>query len=123
MTREDNPSGWTVTLQSPATAFFMVTFDRDMPETELMVETALEAMKGEYEDLEFEPITESIAGQPAIGHDLRFFSLDLTNSCSTRSFYAETGTVLLFWQSTDLDLDAIDPVFKALRASMSVEEA
>ena len=123
LTREDNPSGWTVTLQSPATAFFMITFDRDMPETELMTETALDAMKGEYEDLEFEPMTESIAGQPAIGHDMRFFSLDLTNTCSTRSFYAETGTVLLFWQSTDLDLDAIDPVFKALRASMTVEEA
>jgi hypothetical protein len=122
LTREDNPSGWTVTLQSPATAFLLVTFDRDMPETELMTETALEAMKGEYDGLEFEPITESIAGQPATGHDMRFFSLDLTNTCGTRSFYAETGTVLLFWQSTDLDLDVVDPVFKALRASIKVDE-
>jgi hypothetical protein len=120
--REDNPSGWTVTLQSPATAFLMVTFDRDMPETELMAATALDAMKEEYEGLEFEPMTESIAGQPAIGHDMRFFSLDLTNTCGTRSFYSETGTVLLFWQSTDLDLDEVEPIFKALRASMKVED-
>jgi hypothetical protein len=123
LAREDNPSGWTVTLQSPATAFLMVTFDRDMPETELMIETALEAMKGEYEDLEFEPMTESIAGQPATGHDMRFFSLDLTNTCGTRSFYTETGTVLLFWQSADLDLELVESVFKALRASMTIDEA
>jgi hypothetical protein len=123
LTRDDNPSGWTVTLQSPATAFLMVTFDRDMPETDLMTEIALDAMKGEYEGLEFEPMTESIAGQPAVGHDMRFFSLDLTNTCGTRSFYAETGTVLLFWQTADLDLDFVEPVLKALRMSMKVDES
>jgi hypothetical protein len=100
----------------------MVTFDRDMPETELMAATALDAMKEEYEGLEFEPITESIAGQPAIGHDMRFFSLDLTNTCGTRSFYSDTGTVLLFWQSTDLDLEDVEPIFKAVRTSMKVED-
>ena len=121
-TREENPSGWTVTLQSPATAFLMITFDRDMPETELMIETALEAMKSEYDTLEYEPIAESIAGQPALGHDMRFFSLDLTNSCGTRSFYSEIGTILLFWQSADLDLDATETVLRAVRTSMKVEE-
>lgn len=120
--REDNPSGWTVTLQSPTTAFIMITFDHDMPETDLVVETALDAMKSEYENLEADPIAESIAGQPAIGHDIRFFSLDLTNTCGTRSFYAGIGTVLLFWQSSDLDFDAIDPVIKSLCRSIQIDE-
>jgi hypothetical protein len=123
LTRDDNPSVWTVTLQSPATAFMMVTFDRDMPEAELMVETALDAMKEEYEGLEFEPVAESIGNQPAIGHDIRFFSFDLTNTCGTRSFYAETGTVLLFWQTADLELDVVEPIFKALRSSLKIEDA
>jgi hypothetical protein len=123
MTREDNPSGWTVTLQSPSTAFLMVTFDRDMPEVDLMIETALDAMKAEYSGLEFEPATESIAGQPAVGHDIRFFSFDLTNTCGTRSFYSDAGTILLFWQTSDLELDAIDLVLQAVRTSLTLDEA
>lgn len=122
MTRDENPSGWTVTLQSPATAFLMITFDREMPEADLMIETALDAMKEEYATLEFEPVAESIAGQPAIGHDIRFFSFDLTNTCGTRSFYSETGTVLLFWQTSDLELETTELVLQAVRASLKLEE-
>jgi len=120
--REENLSGWTVTLQSPATAFLMITFDRDMPEPDFMIETALDAMKEEYASLEFEPVAESIAGQPAVGHDIRFFSFDLTNTCGTRSFCTETGAVLLFWQTSDLELETMELVMHAVRASMKIEE-
>lgn len=122
LTREENPSGWTVTLQSPGTAFLMVTFDRDMPETEAMIDTALEAMQAEYAGLEFEPATESIAGQPAIGHDIRFFSFDLTNTCGTRSFYSDAGAILLFWQTNDLELEHVEMVLNAVRASFRLDE-
>jgi len=122
LVRDENPSGWTVTLQSPGTAFLMVTFDRDMPEADLMIDTALDAMKSEYENLEFEPVAESIAGQPAVGHDIRFFSLDLTNTCGTRCFYSGVGTILLFWQTTDLELETLDLVLRAVRTSMTIEE-
>jgi hypothetical protein len=122
MVREDNPSGWTVSLQSPATAFFMLTYDSDMPEAELMAETALEAMQAEYKGLESEPIVETIAGQPACGHNMRFFSFDLTNTCCTRSFYGAGGTVLLLWQTNDLELEIVEPIVQAMCASLRVEE-
>lgn len=122
LTREETPNGWSVSLQSPATAFLMVTFDSDMPEAELMAETALEAMQAEYANLESDAVCESIAGQPACGHDMRFFSFDLTNTCFTRSFYAAGGTVLLFWQTNDLELETAEPVFKAVCASLHVDE-
>jgi hypothetical protein len=122
LTREETDNGWTVSLQSPATAFLMLTFDSDMPEAELMAETALEAMQAEYDNLECDPLCESIAGQPACGHDIRFFSFDLTNTCYTRSFYAAGGTVLLFFQTNDLELETAEPVFKALCASLQIED-
>lgn len=122
LTRDDSESGWTVTVQSPGTAFFLITFDGDMPEADAMTDTALEAMKGEYEGLEFEPATDTIAGQPARGHDMRFFSFDLTNTCCTRSFYTDTGTVLLFWQSTDQELDEVESIMHAVRKSIVLEE-
>ena len=120
--RDETANGWTVSLQSPDTAFLMVSFDADMPEPELMAESALQALKEEYPTLEADAALEAVAGQPACGHDIRFFSFDLTNTCWTRSFYCGQGTVLVMWQSNDLDLDRIEPVLKAICASLKVDE-
>ena len=121
-TREDAETGWSVTVESPDTAFFMVTFDENMPEAAQVADTVLEALRADYPDLEADDAVESLAGQPALGHNIRFFSLDLTNTCGTRVFYSDTGTVLLMWQAADLEFEAIEPVFKAIRASLRVEE-
>src|SRR5258708_35477434 len=103
--RENNENGWTVSVQSPGSTFLMVCLRDDMPTPDEMAHAALEALKEEYPDLEAEDCVESIAGQPATGHEIRFFSLDLTNTCFTRSFYSESGTVLVFWQASDLELE------------------
>jgi hypothetical protein len=118
----DSESGWTVSLQSPDTAFLMLTYDDSMPDREEMAQTALEALQGEYPSLESEESYESVAGQPAFGHDVRFFSLDLTNTCCVRSFYSGGGTVLLMWQLNDLELETNEPVLRAICASLRVEE-
>jgi len=122
LTREDAETGWTVSVESPETAFFMLTFDDQMPEVGLVAQTVLDALRADYPDLEAEDAVESIAGQPALGHDIRFFSLDLTNTCRTRSFYSDAGTILVMWQTNDLELDDVEPVFRAICASLRVEE-
>ena len=53
---------------------------------------------------------------------MRFFSLDLTNTCWTRCFYSNVGTVLVLAQSSDLDLDDYEPALRAICASLRVEE-
>jgi hypothetical protein len=120
--REDNDGGWTVVLQSPGTAFLTITYDGNMPLTEQMAETALQAMQSEYPELEAEPNIETVAGQMAVGHDMQFFSFDLTNTCWTRSLYAGGGTVLVLCQSNDLELEEYEPVLRAVCASLRVEE-
>jgi hypothetical protein len=120
--REQSDDGWTVLLQSPGTAFLTLTFDGSMPLTEEMAETALEAMRAEYPGLEAEPCLEAVAGQMAVGHDMQFFSFDLTNTCWTRSLYAGGGTVLLLCQTSDLELEEYEPVLRAVCASLRVEE-
>src|SRR5947209_218641 len=97
LSREDTDSGWTAFVQSPETAFFLVTYDRAVSDVGAMAETALQALREEYPDLEADDALESLAGQPAFGHNIRFFSLDLTNSCSTRCFDCGTGTCLVMW--------------------------
>jgi hypothetical protein len=120
--REEADNGWTVSLQSPGTAFLTVTFDADMPEAQEMAEAALEALREEYPTLEASPHIDTLAGQMAVGHDIEFFSFDLTNTCWTRSLYADAGTLLVLCQTNDLELDEYGPVLRTICASLNVEE-
>ncbi len=119
--REDNEDGWTVSVQSPGTAFLMVCFRADTPDSAEVADAALEALREDYPELEAEDCVDAVAGQPALGHVVRFFSLDLTNTCWTRSFYSSQGTVLVLWQASDLELEEIEPVLRAICASFEVE--
>jgi hypothetical protein len=118
--REDLESGWTVSVQSPDTAFLIVTFDADAPDIASIADSALDSLRAEYSGLESAPKVESIAGQPAVGFDVRFFSFDLTNTAGIRAFRAEEGTVLVLWQFNDLEQDRSEPVLKAI--CKSIEE-
>src|SRR5579862_6879070 len=89
--REQIDDGWSVLVQSPVTTFLMLTCDPGLPTTADMAETALEALRSEYPDLEAESRLETLAGQMAVGYDVEFFSLDLTNTCWIRSFYSAAG--------------------------------
>jgi hypothetical protein len=93
-----------------------------MPPAEELSETALEALREDYPQLEAEERVDSLAGQMAVGHNVRFFSLDLTNTCWTRSLYTAQGTVLVMCQTNDLELEKNEPVLRAICASLRVEE-
>jgi hypothetical protein len=58
----------------------------------------------------------------AIGHDINFFSLDLSITCWTRCFYSDAGTVLVMCQASDLELEQTEPLLRAILASLKVEE-
>jgi hypothetical protein len=118
--REESDTRWTVTVQSPDTAFLMLTVDAEMPEVQDVLATALEALKEDYPNLEAEEVEEDIGGEPAAGHEIRFFSFDFLNTCWTRSFYAPHGTVLLMCQTNDLEKN--EPILRAICASVEVDK-
>ncbi len=89
--REESETGWTVLLQSPGTAFVTVTLDSEMPVIEQVVEETLATLKADYPALEAETAVGTLAGQMAIGHDIQFFALDLTNTCFTLRFLLRPG--------------------------------
>jgi len=122
--REDNDNGWTVCLFSPRplTAFLTLTLDGDYPDADLMADTALEALREEYPQLEADDVAEQLAGQWAVGHDVNFISLDLTNTCWTRSFDTPEGTALLMCQATDTEMSQQEPVLRAIVASLEVHD-
>jgi hypothetical protein len=120
--RKESADGWTVLLQSPGTAFLTLTCDRSGATTEEIAAAALDALMTEYPTLEVQSQVDTLGGQMAVGHDIQFFSLDLTNTCWTRSIHSAEGVLLLLCQCNDLELEEYEPVLRAVRASLTVEE-
>jgi hypothetical protein len=120
--REESEDGWTVLLQSPGTAFMTLSCDTSGASSEEVAATALAALQADYPALEAQPQVETLAGQMALGHDMQFFSLDLTNTCWTRSFYCDAGTMLVLCQCNDLELEQYEPALRAICASLQLRE-
>lgn len=119
---EENPSddGWSVTLQSPGTAFMLINVYPDRPKVQDVLDTTLTALREDYPDLEATAAVEQVAHHRATGHDIQFFSMDLTNTCWTRSFRTPQQTVLILCQTSDVELDVMEPVLRAVQASLEV---
>lgn len=112
--------GMTVNLQSPSSMFMFLTLtDSSMPPEDL-AEQALATMREEYPELESSVVCETIAHVPAVGHDINFFSLDLTNSCWIRAFSSQRHTILIFAQASDLELELGESAFQALCGSIEL---
>jgi hypothetical protein len=120
--REEAEDGWTVSLQSPGTAFAVLSLDRSQPLTEEVIETTLEALKADYPELEAEACVDTLAGQMAVGYDINFFSMDLSITCWARSLYCEAGTLLVLCQVGDIEQGEYEPALRAVCASLEVEE-
>ncbi|MFO0875940.1 MAG: hypothetical protein U0840_00955 [Gemmataceae bacterium] len=120
--QEDSAEGWTVTLQSPGTAFAVIQLDRDLPDPRQVVEEALGALREDYPNLEADSALENIAGEMALGHDIEFIHLDMLNSCRTRSFYGPAGTVFLLCQWSGADSEDFESSLDGIVKSVKSEE-
>jgi hypothetical protein len=108
-----------VTVQSPAgPAFALVAVDDSLPSPREMVDEALAALEEEYPGLDAVPASDAIAGHEAVGFDVEFFSLDMTNSCVVRSFQTPRRTVFLMAQWSDVEGDETRDALAALRRSL-----
>jgi hypothetical protein len=119
---EVNDNGWSATVSSPETAFLLISFHADVDDPSSLANMALEAMRETYPDLESESAMETLAGFPAIGFDVDFVALDLTNSCRIRSLPGPDGCLLLLGQCTDAELSSHGEALRAVGASLKIED-
>jgi hypothetical protein len=106
----------TVAVQAPGgLAFALVTVDDSCPAPAEVADLALGALREEYPVLDAAPALETINGHRAVGHDVEFISLDMTNSCTIRCFRTPRRTVLLFGQWSDLVDEESEASLGALR--------
>jgi hypothetical protein len=113
-----------VTVQSPAgPAFALVTVDDSRPDPGELVDEALGALREEYPELDAYPAQETIDGHPAVGHDVEFISLDMTNNCAIRCLRTPRRTIFVLAQWSDLEDDDPETVLSALRKSLEETDA
>ena len=113
---------WTVTIQSPETAFAIVSLRSDAQNLAQIADESLAALQLEYPDLEWENAIDSIAGQPAIGHNIDFLTLDTSTTCWSRCIETVNGPLLILCQVSDYDLSKNEPVLRAICASMQIAD-
>ena len=111
---------WNVQVKSPQTAFFLLSVRPDISDAGELANLTLEALQTEYKDLDFVEVIESIAGQPAIGHDIDFIAVDSTSFTMTRCLNGPTGSVLCLAQTTDYDREYHEPMLRAILTSLTM---
>lgn len=114
----------TISLQADSgPAFALVTLDDSCPDPDEVADQALAVMREEYPSLDSSPTSATIAGQPAVGHDVEFFALDVTNGCAIRCFRTPRRTILLFGQWSDLESDEAMTALDAITGSIVETDA
>jgi hypothetical protein len=121
-TETEGDDGWTASLQGPGTAFLVVSYCPGIDDPSEVVDAAVEGLRADYPDLDAEDAVETIAGQPALGADVNFSHLDLTNTCWIRALPAADGSLLIMAQCTDDELDDQGAMLKSIMATLAVEE-
>jgi len=107
----------TVTVYSPEGAFWSVSGHAPGGESATLSSAIVQQMREEYQDLDSEPVEESIAGQSLSGYDLNFYCLDLTNTAQIRTLKTPAAIYLLLCQAEDREWERISHVFAAMTTS------
>jgi hypothetical protein len=120
--RQETEEGWTVAVQSPGTAFLLISSYEERPAVKEVLDTTLATLRQDYAELDAQPATEKIAQHQADGFDVDFFSLDTVNSCVIRSFRTRASTYLILSQSSGLEDETTAAVLQAIRVSLKIED-
>lgn len=117
----DEGEAATVEVQAPGgLAFALVRSDETGPDPASVADEVLDAMREEYPDIDVAPALEEIAGYRATGYDVEFFSLDITNGATIRSFRTPERTILIFGQWSDIGDENLPELIRDV--SRSVED-
>lgn len=106
-----------VGVYSPGGAFWCVAMQPAGVEPKAAADAALATLRNEYE-LDAEDAQETVGRRELVGYDVNFYYVDLTNTAYIRAFRTPSTTWLILCQAEDRDLPAVEPVFRAMTASL-----
>ncbi len=87
-------------------------------EPQRYVESALQALRDTYQELDAESVEETVAGHRLAGYDVDFISLDTVSTARVRGVETHDGSLLILCQADDREFERIEPVFRAMTVSL-----
>lgn len=112
-----------VTVAGTGTAFCTVTMLYDRPDPRQVLEAAIRAFRDEYPELDVYTADSRVASRPALGRDVDFICLELCNTALLRAFRTGRFTVLVLFQSSDVELPETRPIFDQVCNSLNCDAA
>lgn len=110
-----------ITVSSAKTAFWTLTLFYDRPEPQEIIDTVLAAFHEEYDEMDDYAARVRLCNRKTVARDIEFVCLELLNSAWARSFHTDDCTVLVLYQTNDLELEETLPVMEAITRSLKCE--
>jgi hypothetical protein len=110
-----------ITVDSPETSSWSVSLFSDAPSPEEVVDSAVEAFREEYAEVDVYPAQASMAEHATFARDLDFVCFELISSAYLRAFRAGRITVLVHYQGYDVELETTRPLLEGISASLELD--
>ena len=118
---QSSPEEFTLTVQSPNTSFWSLTLLFDRPDSQRVIDSALEVFQEEYTEIDVYPSDVRLNDQPTVACELDFVCHELIGSAFLRAVAAPDCTLLVLYQGADLELDELQPVLEKITRSLTWE--
>ena len=111
-----------VSLESPDGSIWSVSVFPGEAQQQQLVESCLEALKEQYDDLEAIGFDGEFNGYPATGFDADFYCLDFLVTAQTRTLKHNGKTFSFFCQAESREFEKNQDVFDAITLSLMSNE-
>ena len=111
-----------VSVSSPGTSFWLLSLFFDRPAPDQLIESALQAYREEYDELDVYPAAKRLGSYDCIGRDVQFVCLELINSASLCALQNGGVTALVLYQGTDHELEETRPILEAISSSLQFHQ-
>lgn len=108
-----------VTVTVTETCFWLLRILRSCPTPPEVIESCLTGFREEYDEVEETTPDTSLCDLPAAAADVSFVCMDLLNSAALRSVRSLNHTLLVWWQSSQSELEEAQAIFDHMTASVS----
>lgn len=109
-----------VTVQTPGSAFLLLTLIADRPSADHVLNSAQKALEEEYADCEVEVGDSAIPGVDAEVRGIDFTCHDLVTHATLQAYDAGRQTVFVMTQRADIEADEVDAGFRQIESSLRV---
>lgn len=118
---QSTPEEITATINSPETSFWSFTLLLDRPDPYRVVETVIDALREDYSDVDVYTNEGQLGELSAVARDVDFVCHELIGSAFIRAVVIPGGTLLVFYQGADIELEETQVMLERITKSLTWE--